>query len=303
MECGVDARGYFSTRTESTVSDHILTIVRNLNTGVSLRREVQGHPRPEDYNETGGYLVANWNGGPYSRWVATHITLGTLEGGVFTDGESVADAEARTGRTIGPVMLKLELQGDYHGRGKTVEVTTTDVAGQSTTLKATVPPGSAVGTRIPLDWHSHEAYPRGYYTDVTAASEVGGDEYLHAAIVNDGPAWHSTVGVNVSSYTYMPWACDVALSSREPFLREDAAGRTHLVYLRDGHVMHRIVGPGLAIGDETNVTLRAGVNRSYAKPSVVPKEDGRLLVCATRGDVGRLYRSLMDGEDWEEGSA
>jgi len=306
MECAAsgyetDCRAYFQTQTLSAndEDDWRDRTVKTMTSGMAIDRLVEGWPRPEEYDETGSYGVADWLGLGLTRWVATHITLGTWSNGTFTDGESVVDAESRLGRTVGPVMLKLELTANYTGGGKTVEVTATDVLGASKTLEAMVAPGAQVGDWIPLDWHPHHNYRRGYYTDVTGFSATG-EGALYCKVVNDGPAWHSTSGVEIERAKSKPWACDVDLSYRDPFLREDFAGRLHLVYIDDGQVMYRrLQGTCGSWSDPISISMRASWMRSCREPSIAPLPHSELVVAAHTQDATKLFRSRDDGETWE----
>jgi hypothetical protein len=184
MQCAdygvlTDCRTYFITPTLAGADDWHTRWVRNTASGAYTGRLIEGWPRPEEYNENDDYLVWDWQGLGIPRWVAVHLVLGTWDSQLgFVDGESIPDVEARLGRTVGPVMLKLELTEDYTGGGKDVTVTATNVTGESVTLEATVPPGSRAGAVIPLNWHPHHYYPRGYRLDVTAIvpEEVNLDE-------------------------------------------------------------------------------------------------------------------------------
>ena len=306
MECtdngyDTDCRAFFRTRTLSATDDNDWRdrTVKTMTSGMTVDRLIEGWPRPEEYDETASYEVADWLGLGLTRWVAIHITLGTWTNGVWTDGESIADVESRLGRTVGPVMLKLELTADYTGGGKTVEVTATDVDGAAKTLTATVLPGAEAGDRIPLDWRPHHDYRRGYYTDVTAMSATG-EGALYCKVVNDGPAWHSTSGVEIERAKGQPWACDVDLSHRDPFLREDFAGRVHLVYIDDGQVMYRrLEGTSGAWSDPISISMRANWTRSCREPSIVPLPHSELVVAAHTQNATKLFRSRDDGETWE----
>lgn len=122
-----DCRSYFATPTLAAVDDWLIEAVKNTTAGVHTGKVILGWPRPEEYDETDDYLVWNWQDLGVPRWVAVHLVLGTWNG-AFVDGESIADAEARLGRTVGPVQLKLELLADYSGTGATVSVTATAAA-------------------------------------------------------------------------------------------------------------------------------------------------------------------------------
>ncbi len=297
----VDCRTYFLSPTLATYDDWQVRVVKNTTAGGYVDRLVTGWPRPAEYYETDDYLVDPWVDG-LPRWVATHIVLGSLAGGVFTDGESVADAETRVGDTIGPVQLKLLLRADYQGTGKTVRVTATNAyTGDTDILTATVPQDAVADDIVLLKWGPHDGYP-GYgnwYTDVLNAVEVSGDGYLSCRVVNDGPSWRSSAGVIVRNQLYSPWACDVPLGARQPFLVEDFAGRLHLVYLREGRLMHRVLtGTDEAWSDPTDVTLRADWPHPCEEPSLAPLPHAELLVAAHSQGATRLWRTQDDGERW-----
>jgi hypothetical protein len=173
------------------------------------------------------------------------------------------------------------------------------VDGRTEYRTATVPAGAREGDRLPLHWHPHHYYPHGYYTDVTGVEQLTGDGALYARVVNDGPAWRSSAGVEVLHHQQRPWACDIALGSRDPFLVEDFGGRLHLVYIREGHLLHRVLeGTSATWSLPTNVTLRAGWPHPCREPSLAPLPHAELLVAAhSRGET-RLWRSRDDGERW-----
>ncbi len=293
--CGAIAEAGFTTRTVAALKDWWTRIVKTTTGGLAIDRKIAGHPRPEEYGENDNYIQMI---GGLTRWVAKHITLGTLQGGAFADGESIADAEARLGRTVGPLMLKLELQDDYHGGGKIVRVTPTHATEGSKVLTTIIPPGSVAGDVFPLDWSPHHDYPRGYYTDVTAATDEG-DGYLHVTIVNDGPAWHSGDGAEVTHQASTPWACDVFLGSRDPAMTEDFGGILHLTYCRDGRVMHRTSeDTGSTWSALIDVTQRAGWSKACSNPSPVIMPWGEEKIMATSGGRSVMFSSLIGGDTW-----
>lgn len=216
------------------------------------------------------------------------------------DGESIADVEARLGRTVGPVMLKLELTSNYGGSGKVVRVTATHTVDGSKVLTATIPAGARSGDWIPLDWAPHHDHPLGYYTDVTAFEEVSGDGFLACKVVNDGPAWHSSVGVAVQNAASSPWACDVQFGSRDPDLAVDETGRLHVAYIRDGSVMHVIENADGRREAIVNVSQSAGSFQAHHDPSVQPQTTGRIVVSGDDGTASttRVFASEDDGQTW-----
>lgn len=293
-----DARASFSTRTLASVAWRN-TVVKSHTSGMTLKRLIDQHFRPEEYDETGSYLVNDWLGLGADRWVAIHIVLGTFAGGTFTDGESIADVETRLSRTVGPVMLKLELTSPYSGTGKTVSVTATHVIDGPKTLTVIVLPGSQAGDWIPIDWHPHHAYFRGFYTDVTNVTATG-DGACNFTVVNDGPAMRDADGTTVTNSAYVPWACDVQLSSRDPHLFTGPDTRNHIVYIRDGSVMHAFLDAKGVWSDPVNVTVSAGVVKSHRDPTIVVTEQGEILVSADNGvdDSTPVYVSWDDGVTW-----
>ncbi len=234
------------------------------------------------------------------RWVAVHIVLGTLAGGVFTDGESIADAEARLSETIGPVQLKLLLTHAYSGTGKTVRIMALRAdTGQYNALTATIPPNSPVGTIIPLKWAPHDRYPSpSWFTDVTAAAETTGDGYLACQIVNDGPSWRSSTGCIVTHQAYSPWACDVLLAQWEPACRTAYLGRAHVVYNKEGLLVRRVwqVGQG-AWGAPDYLTVKAGWP-SACEHHAFDIVGGVLLVTCESAGTRVWFTSKNGGASW-----
>jgi hypothetical protein len=304
MQCAdfgvsTDCRTHFITRTLDAGGWHTRW-VRNATSGAHVDRLIAGWPRPEEYGEGDEHLVWNWQGFGIPRWVAVHLVFGTWTNGVFTDGESVSDAEARLGRTVGPVMLKFELTADYQGTGQTLRVACVRPDGGSEYRTVTVPAGSRQGDLFPLFWRPHHYYPQGYYVDVTSVEKLAGDGAVYGGIVNDGPAWHSSDGVQVVRAAHSPYACDVALSERDPFLVEDFGGRLHLVYVREGQLMHCVLeGTCSSWGPPTNVSLRANWPSPCSEPSLAPLPHAELLAAAHTRGATRLWRSRDDGEGWE----
>jgi len=295
-----DERTYLLTRTLAALDDWLDTVIRTTSAGGRTGRLILGWPRPEEYDETDDYLVDDWAGYGVPRWVAVHIVLGTWFNGTFVDGESITDAEARLGRVVGPVQLKLMLTADYQGRGQTLRVACTRPDGQSEWRMVTIPVGASRGDPFPLNWYPHHAYPQGYTIDVTAMEKLVGDGAVYGVVVNDGPAWHSTVGVAVRHHLHSPYACDVALSQRDPFLVEDFAGRLHLVYLRDGRVMHRTLeGTCATWSAPSDITAKANWPHPCREPSLSPLPHGELVTSAHTQGSTRLWRSSDDGKHWE----
>ena len=216
------------------------------------------------------------------------------------DGESIADAEARVGKTIGPVMLKLELTAAYAGSGKTVLVTATRAdGGGSRVLTGYVPAGAASGDVFPLDWGPHSDYPGPWYTDVTAFAESAGDGYLACKVVNDGPS-HRADGIEVTRAAYTPFAVDVPFGFREPYLAVDSFGVIHCVYIRDGEVLRRSAAWGATAFSEPDYVSRdAGWVRPCRRPCILPRFDGSLLASATTADVTKFWTSKTGGNSWQ----
>jgi hypothetical protein len=148
--------------------------------------------------------------------------------GNFIDSESIADAEARVGDTIGPVQLKIELLADYSGTGVTVTVTATAADGSgSVNLTATIPSGSAAGDLFFLRWATHDEYPGDpvrWFTDVTDITADGDTAGLEMRVVNDGPSWRSSTGCIVEHHAHSPWASDVLLRWLASAIDIDHAG-------------------------------------------------------------------------------
>jgi hypothetical protein len=297
MQCAdfgvtTDARTYFITPALPPADDWGLRWVRASTAGGYSDRLIQGWPRPEEYAEADEYLVEDWLGLIIPRWVAAHLVLAAWNAGVFVEGESIAEAEARLGRTVGPVMLKLELTADYAGLGQTLRVAATRPDGGTAWRVVHVAAGSRAGDRFPLHWHPHHQYPQGYYTEVTAIERVSGDGAVWAQVVNDGPAWHSAVGVCVAHQVHSPYACDVVLAQRDPHLVEDFAGRLHLVYLREGQVLHRTLeGTVAAWSAPLNVSLQAGWSHPCTDPSLALLPHAELVVSAYTRGATRLWRT------------
>lgn len=212
------------------------------------------------------------------------------------DGESIADAEARLGRAVGPVMLKLELQSDLPG-GADIEVDAVHATRGAVTLTVRIPGGLVAGDIVPLDWNEHHEYPEGYYTDVTDARQTDGGN-LHATIVNDGPAWRSSDGVAIDHQALSLWACDIGwpLTNDQ---RIDPQGRIWLVYVRRGAVYARNrAHHTLDWSDEFTVVAGA----QYHHPSIVPMNDGGVLVSVddNRRQKTVIFETSNDGGIWSE---
>lgn len=304
MQCAdfgitTDCRTYFITRTLAVADDWRIKWVRNTTAGGHIACLIPGWPRPEEYDETDDYLVWDWAGLGIPRWVAVHLVFGQWDNRTFTDGESIADAEARLGRTVGPVMLKLELTQDYHGSGQTLVVHCTRSDGQPDSRTVVVPPGACAGDVLPLCWGPHSGYPRGYYVDVTGIEKLAGDGAVYARVVNDGPAWHSGLGVEIAQAVHSPYACDLSFSRRDPFLVEDFAGRLHLVYIREGKVLHRVLESGSTTWSEpVDITGSANWPHPCEEPSLAPLPHAELLASAHSNGATRLWRSRDDGTNW-----
>ncbi|MBM3473286.1 MAG: hypothetical protein FJX75_08475 [Armatimonadetes bacterium] len=304
MQCAdfgieTDSRTYFITATLSADEGWQTRWVRNTTAGAHAQRLIRGWPRPEEYDETDDYLVWDWQDLGIPRWVAVHLVLGTWANDAFTDGESIADAEARLGRIVGPVMLKFELTEDYEGSGQTLRIHCTRLDGRSEARIVTIAAGSRAGDLFPLAWRPHHCYPEGYYTDVTGIEKVAGDGAVSGRVVNDGPAWHSTQGVQVLRATHSPYACDVAFGGRDPFLVEDFGGRLHLVYIRDGQLLHRTLeGTCAAWSHPANITALANWPHPCTEPSLAPLPHAELLAAAHTLGATQLWRTRDDGERW-----
>jgi hypothetical protein len=304
MQCAdfgitTDCRTYFITAALPAAEDWQTRWVRNTTAGAHSERLIQGWPRPEEYDETDDYLVWDWLDLGIPRWVAVHFVLGTWANETFVDGESIADAEARLGRTIGPVMLKFELTTDYQGTGQTLRIHCTRPDGRSESRTIAIPPGSQAGDLFPLAWRPHHGYPEGYYTDVTGIEELSGDGTVSGCVVNDGPAWHSTQGVQVLRATHSPYACDVAFGGRDSFLVEDFGGRLHLVYIREGQLLHRTLeGTCATWSDPSNISALANWPHPCSEPSLAPLPHAELLAAAHSQGATRLWRTRNDGERW-----
>ena len=174
------------------------------------------------------------------------------------------------------------------------------VDGRTEYRDVTVPPGGREGDLFPLHWRPHHYYPQGYYVDVTGIEKLAGAGAMYARVVNDGPAWHSTAGVAVAHHEQRPYACDIALGSRDPFLVEDFSGRAHLVYIRDGEVLHRTLeGTSASWSPATDLTLRAGWPHPCREPSLAPLPHAELLAAAHTQGKTRLWHTRDDGEEWE----
>lgn len=225
--------------------------------------------------------------------------------GFFTDGESIADAEARLGRHIGPCQLKLLLLADYGGNGgKTVSVTATRAdSGLSEVLTATVPPGAVAGDIVLLRPMPHSEFPSpAWFTDVTAMSEVSGDGFLSVQVVNDGPAWHSSAGVAITHWAYSPFACDVLLGTREPFLVAHPMGLLFLLYGRDGTLVLCTKHHGEDEFRDPSLPLHlAGFFGSARRGCLGFRSDGLWLLSATVGNGMRFWFSRSgptNRRDW-----
>jgi len=294
----VDCRTYFLSPTLAAVPDWLATIVKDTTVGDRRKTLVRGWPRPEEYEETGDYLVDPWVDG-LPRWVAEHIVLGIWNGAAFVDGESIADVETRLGRTVGPVHLKA-ITTSYCGEQATVLVTATRSNGQgSEVLTGVIPAGSPAGTIVFLRWESHDRPPpRGHwYTDVTDIGAEAPPTLPPLAIVNDGPAWHGD-GVEVTHQAYSPYACDALFAGGRPHLKVDPAGWVWMVAERRGQIVVWIIdhpdlrpyrGPW-AVTDDSG----------WSNPSIAPRSCGSPMVMATRADgVSVLFTTVDGGATWE----
>jgi hypothetical protein len=281
----------FRTRTLSVLQVWRNRVVKTMTSGLTFDVEVSGWPAPVAYEETDAYLVANWLGLGLSRWVATHLTLGQWTLGGFADGESIAGAEGTLGRTVGPVMLKIIGTSDGGG---SVTVTATDTTGVSVVLTTTMPVGWQTALPLFLDQWAHHNYPRGYYIDVTAATN-GDAEF---SIVNDGPGWRSTSGIEIERGKSSPWACDVDFGSDDVDSVLDAAGIAWITYTRERTIYVRSVpNPRLEWTDEERVDDLSG----FAYPRIRAMSDGGLQMTAldVRANETVHWQSDERGTRWE----
>jgi len=237
------------------------------------------------------------------RWVATHIVLGTYGNGAFTDGESIAQAETRLGRTVGPVQLKFVLTQDYTGVGCQVEVTATRAdTGASEVLRGKILPGMKSGDLVLLRPCPHHKHPSpSWFVDVTNIAQLGGKGMgsLSGQVVNDGPAWHSSVGVAVTAGAYIPWACDVLFLGWEPECRVDYLGRVHVVYNKDGALLHRTWQPGQSAWSAADcITRLAGWPDACERHAFEIVGPLLLVTCESAGE--RVwFLSTDQGQHWD----
>jgi len=230
-----DARSYFLTQTLPALADWLDTTGRLTSAGGYVQRLVDGWPRPEEYDETDDYVVGDWLGLGLPRWVAVHIVLAIYGSSAWSDGESIADVEARLGRTVGSVMLKVILNDPYIGAGATVEVTATRAdGGGSAVLTCDIPSGSQPGDLFFLRQGAHDSFPGvpcRWFTDVTLVHVTGQTNDLGFYVVNDGPAWNSSAGIVVAHQAYTPFACDVEfLRAKSLDHLRDVEGRMQVYY-------------------------------------------------------------------------
>jgi hypothetical protein len=288
-----DCRAYFLTRALQAFTTWKNTVVKAWTNGHAIALLVDGWPRPEVYDEDAGFLVTDWLGLGIDRWVFQHADFGSWTGGAWVDGDSVADIEATLSRTVGPMMLKVHMAAS-DAAGCSLFITATKPGGGAKVLPVTIPPGSAEGDLIPVDWHPHHAYALGYYTDVT--NVVGGTESLEADIWSDGPAWRSSEGIAVPSNGEELWACDIELGTAV-HCRRDAAGIVWLTYTSGGRIYVRSLDE--AAGTMT-APKRVTSEHGYSYPRIAPMRDGSLQVYAYaegRGITARFY-SLDRAETW-----
>jgi hypothetical protein len=289
----VDCRLFGKTRSLAAVSTWKITVAETRTDGIGLNVLVDGWPRPEEFDRTGPYIVT-FNG--LARHKATHIVLASWDGANgYVAGETIADAEARLDRTVGPVMLKVKMLAGM-AAGCTLIVTATPVNGGSRDLEVTIPPGAATDDLFPLDWWAHHYYPRGYYTAVT--NITGGAQELDCQIVNDGPAWQSTEGVVVKHEQLTPYACDIDFLGDDVDSVLDGSGIGWITYLRVGAVYARAVpNPRLPWSAEVQVSAA----HVYRYPRIRALADGSLQITAfdrrTRQTVH--WQSRARGDSWE----
>jgi hypothetical protein len=292
-----ERKSYFATRTLPAFSDWLNEVDRIKSDGGRWKCAVPGWPRPEEYDENASYVVDPWPDDPgVPRWVAVHLALGAWNGTAFADGESIAAAETRLGRTVGPVQLKAILTADYEGTGQVLRVAATRPDDVSEWRSFTVPEGAVTGDIVPLKWRPHWRYPLGYYKDVTDIEVVSGDGTVHCAIVNDGPAWHGA-GIVVKHAEQTPWACDVKPVGYRPWLTTDWCGRTWLAAAIQGTVHVWSASDPEGVWRERPVVAEG----EWSFPSIARKGDGSVRVSACDGDgVMHLWVSWDDGATWEE---
>ena len=295
----VDCRTYFLTQTLAAFADWSTRVVKNTTAGGHADKLVTGWPRPEEYAETDAYLVSNWQGLGIPRWVAVHIVLATYGSSAWSDGESIADAEARLGRTVGPVQLKLQLNDPYIGAGATVEVTATRAdGGGSVVLTCDIPTGSQPGDLFFLRQGPHDTYlgvPCKWFTDVTLVHVTGQTNDLGFYVVNDGPAWNNSTGVVVTHHAYSPFACDLLLpGQRYPDLWHGPWDRTYLVWKDDSDIiqLQKSTDAGRTWTQPETVTPTG-----WTYPAVCKTIKGDLLVAATdtAETKTKVWRSRRDG--------
>lgn len=234
MQCqdygvATDGRAYFTTPTLQAGSGWLLRFVRSTTAGQTRNRQVVGWPRSEEYFEVDEYLVDDWKGFGIPRWVAVHLGLGGIAAGVFVSGESIADAEARLGRTVGPVQIKLQLTGECTAT-TVIRVTAVKADGTGNDVRdITVPAGSQAGDLFFLNQGPHDTYPGvpcRWYTEILDADEISGDLSVVGVFVNDGPAWNNSTGVVVAHGAFSPYAVDLLfLSTLKVAIDIDNAGR------------------------------------------------------------------------------
>lgn len=309
-----DNRSHFAHQTIPALSDWSDTTARQASSGSYSKRLVEGWPRHCEYQENDGYVVEDWEGLGIPRWVATHIVLGTFSSNVFTDGESIADAEARVAETIGPVMLKLEvLQEFISGTGEDTTVTVTATRadnGQSAVLTGTLPNNAQVGDLVFLRQGPHHVYPGSpcrWFTDVT--NMTCDDNTASVRCVNDGPSWRSSTGVEVKHQTYTPYACDVRFGEAGLCCFHQIPNFLYVFYglESDPGLKHIYNAPpdwwwanGQSRYQSHYALPRTDTTEDDASPSGYVDTNGRMRLYFIRG--GALLRSTSQnwGLSWEE---
>jgi hypothetical protein len=326
----MDCRTFFSTPTLAERTDCSMRFVHVNERDGSWARRVDGHWRPDLYDETDDFLS---QAGPAQatnapRWIARHVDeigdaagFGTFDGDdpePWTDGHNASYFEAlpEIDRGLGVCAVKMVFPPGYTTPlSYTVEIDCVRVDGQIETrtvqveagtsgpsgedefgdVIAVVPAPKLVAETVGEPWREVGLY-RGV-ADVRLVEPASAPGCTFT-IVNDSPWLAAPDGVPVEQQAATPVAVQIAGESGSPHLVDDAVGQVFLFYTQDGEVyMRKRAGlPG-----EWDVERQVTQGRDASEPWAGKNERGELVMVVSR-DGGRLavMRSVDDGRNWEE---
>ncbi len=289
-------------------------IVQVLRRGGVWRRRLRYHWRPEDYAEDEDHLRQDGIYQPTNapRWCnrgatqsSTHLVIGTWTGGAYQHLESLAEAEARLGRTLGLAQMKLV---SFDQVSEAQELVFTCELGDGTTEQRTVVLGPELEpedivplvrvNRLSAEQKQWPYRGTGQYRDVPAVQRItGGDPGdLSFEVAADVPFLHGESGVAVRSLERTQFAVQLDRSWGEPHLFDDAVGQVFLHYVEEGDVwFRRRTGAGSAWGPPRQVTGDGDSTEPWAE-----KDDRGLTVLARQrgGTEVEVLWSPDDGRQW-----